>query len=285
MLKKNVLGAAILASVMGMPALAGGHATVEGYALADGGKSLLVMADIKSGDAASAKALEKAVSAIAWRPVTGDLLGFANGHIYSIDPATGAMTDLGANFAADTKIAADAAIAFDFNNKIDAVRAVSSAGDNLVYFPEGFGDNDERAGSVRRFTGLAYAEGDSMEGKTPAVFANAYTNAISGAKAADTFQYALDAETDALISLANNAGTLATIAPITVDGKAVDLAPIGGFDIVSAEEGDNKAYAILQMEGADTSGLYNINLETGEATKLTALSVGNITGFAARIGG
>jgi len=97
MLKKNVLGAAILASVMGMPALAGGHATVEGYALADGGKSLLVMADIKSGDAASAKALEKAVSAIAWRPVTGDLLGFANGHIYSIDPATGAMTDLGAN--------------------------------------------------------------------------------------------------------------------------------------------------------------------------------------------
>jgi len=42
-------------------------------------------------------------------------------------------------------------VAFDFNNAIDAVRAVSSAGDNLVYFPVGFGDNDARANSVRRF--------------------------------------------------------------------------------------------------------------------------------------
>jgi hypothetical protein len=175
-------------------------------------------------------------------------------------------------------------VAFDFNNKIDAVRAVTSAGDNLVYFPDGFGDNDERAGSVRRFTDLAYAEGDSMAGTTPMIFANAYTNAINGKTAGDTFQYALDAETDSLVSLANNAGTLETIAKITVDGATVDLAPMGGFDIVSASEGENMALAILQMEGAQSAGLYVIDLETGVATMKADLGMGGITGFAASLG-
>jgi len=285
MIKNTVVQAVALASVMALPAFADGHASVQGYALTEDGKSLLVMADVMAGDPSATLSLSKAVSAIAWRPVTGELLGFANGGIYTIDTTSGIMSDLGATFLEDTDIAADAAIAFDFNNKIDAVRAVSSDGDNLVYFPKGFGDNDERAGSVRRFTGLAYEDGDSMAGKTPAVFANAYTNAIPGAKASDTFQYALDAETDALISLANNAGTLATIAPITVDGKAVDLMPTGGFDIVSSAEGENQAYAVLQMAGADKAGLYEIDLESGAATKLTALPAGNIAGFAAHIGG
>ncbi|MEM9971517.1 MAG: DUF4394 domain-containing protein, partial [Pseudomonadota bacterium] len=172
----------------------------------------------------------------------------------------------------------------DFNNKIDAVRAVTSTGDNLVYFPEAFGDNDERAGSVRRFTDLAYAEGDAMAGTSPTIFANAYTNAINDMTAGDTFQYALDAETDALVSLANNAGTLATIAKITVDGAPVDLAPMGGFDIVSAKEGENMGLAILQMEGASSAGLYSIDLETGAATLQADLGMGGITGFAASLG-
>jgi hypothetical protein len=58
------------------------------------------------------------------------------------------VIDLGATFMAEASMAEGAAVAFDFNNRIDAVRAVSSGGDNLVYFPEGFGDMDERAGSV-----------------------------------------------------------------------------------------------------------------------------------------
>ncbi|MEP5983769.1 DUF4394 domain-containing protein, partial [Roseibium sp.] len=164
------------------------------------------------------------------------------------------------------------------------VRAVTSAGDNLVYFPEGFGDNDERAGSVRRFTDLAYSDDDAMADKTPMIFANAYTNAINGETAGATFQYALDAETDTLVSLANNAGTLKTIGKITVDGAAVDLAPMGGFDIVSSKEGENMALAILQMEGAGSAGLYEIDLETGASTMKADLKMGGITGFATSLG-
>ncbi|MEM7644072.1 MAG: DUF4394 domain-containing protein [Pseudomonadota bacterium] len=263
---------------------ADGHAALSGYALAGDGAQLLTMADLSDPGEVTSVDLSNPVAAIAWRPVTGDLLGFADGAIYTIDAATGEMTDLGATFMDGATIGDGATVAFDFNNQIDAVRAVSSAGDNLVYFPDGFGDGDERAGSVRRFTDLAYAEGDSMAGSTPMVFASAYTNAINGETAASTFQYALDAETDTLISLANNAGTLETIAKITIDGAEVDLVPMGGFDIVSPQEGEDQAYAILQMEGAETARLYSIDLTSGEATMLADLGVGGVTGFAASQG-
>lgn len=266
------------------PVVAAGHAVVSGYALADDGKTLVVMSDISAPDARMTHALGAPLKAIAWRPVTGELLGFADGMIARIDPMTGEMTDLAASFMDGTMIGEGKMVAFDFNNKIDAVRAVTSGGDNLVYFPEGFGDNDERAGSVRRFTNLAYDDADAMAGTTPRVFANAYTNAINGKTAGETFQYALDAETDTLISLANNAGTLATIGKITVDGEPVDLAPLGGFDIVSPAEGENMAFAILQLEGAKTAGLYAINLASGAATLDADLGMGGITGFAASLG-
>lgn len=273
-----------LCALVAGSAMADDHAAVSGYALANGGTTLIVMADLHAPEDAVSYDLASPLQAIAWRPVTGELLGFSDGMIASLDPMSGDMTDLGASFMEDAMIGGDKMVAFDFNNQIDAVRAVTSAGDNLVYFPAGFGDNDDRANSVLRFTDLAYADGDDMAGTTPMVFANAYTNAINGKTAETTFQYALDAATDSLISLANNAGTLETIGKITVDGDAVDLAPWGGFDIVSSEEGLNMALAILQMEGSDTAGLYEIDLETGAATMKFDLGMGEFSGFAASLG-
>jgi hypothetical protein len=252
-----------------------------GFALANDGAMLVVMPDLGAPDSVETRDLEQALDAIAWRPVTGELLGYVNGMIGVIDPMTGAMTDLGARFAEGASTADGSYVGFDFNNQIDAVRVVSSGGDNLVYFPQGFGDNDDRANSVRRFTDLAYVDGDVNAGAAPMIFANAYTNAISGMTAGSTAQFALDAATDSLVTLANNAGTLGTVAPITVDGMAVDLSPWGGMDIMSAEEGDNRALAILQREGAEGAGLYEIDLVTGAATRLVELGMGGFSGFAA----
>jgi hypothetical protein len=280
---KTVLTATVLA-MSATGAMAAGHATTMGHALANDGKTLVVMSDISAPGEVMTFDLATAVHAIAYRPVTGDLLGFSNGAIFTIDPMSGEMTDLGASFMDNAMVAEGASVGFDFNNAIDAVRVVSTAGDNLVYFPEGFGDNDERAGSVRRFNDLAYAEGDANAGAEPMIFANAYTNAINGMTAESTFQYALDAATDALVSLANNEGTLATIGAVTVGGEAVDIAAMGGFDILSPAQGENMGYAILQMEGSDTSGLYSINLDTGAAEMLADLGMGGITGFAVSSG-
>lgn len=266
--------------LLSAPAFADGHAGTAGYALAGDGSTLIVMPSIAAPGEVMTQSLGMPLRAIAWRPVTGELLGYADGAVHVIDPMTGAMTDLGATFMDGAVAAGGAMVGLDFNNAIDAVRAVSTAGDNLVYFPDGFGDNDERAGSVRRFTDLFYAEGDANAGATPMVYANAYTNAISGMTASGTAQYALDAATDALVTLANNDGTLATVAAITVDGAPVDLSAAGGFDIISAAEGSDAAYAILQMEGADSAGLYAIDLGTGAASLLADLGMGGITGFA-----
>lgn len=266
-------------SLLGAAALADDHAANMGFALANDGMTLVSMADITSPTDVQTMDLSEALDAIAWRPVTGDLLGFKNGKVVTIDPASGEMTDLDAAFNDDAMVADGSKVAFDFNNKIDAVRAVSSEEDNLVYFPKDFSAED-KAGKVVRVSDLAYAEGDANAGTDPVIYANAYTNAINGETASSTFQYALDAETDSLVSLANNEGTLETIAEVTVGGEAVDLSDWGGFDIMSPSEGEDMAYAILQMEGADSAGFYTLDLETGEAMMQADLGMGGFTALA-----
>ncbi len=271
-------------AMLAAPAFAHHHAGTTGYALSTDGASLIVMDSLAATDDARTVELTNPVRSIAWRPVTGELIGYADGAIVVIDPMTGDTMDQDATFMDDAMIGSDAVVTFDFNNAIDAVRAVSSEDDNLVYFPVGFGDMDERANSVRRFTDLFYAEGDTSEGAEPLVFANAYTNAINGMTAESTFQYALDAGANALVSLANNAGTLETIGLITIDGEPADILPVGGFDIVSPEEGTDQAYAILQVDGQDTAGLYSIDLETGAASMIADLGTADIGSFAASKG-
>jgi len=284
-MKTLSLTAASVIALSAGSAFADGHAGTMGYALANDGMTLVTMASIAAPSEIATFDLASKLDAIAYRPVTGDLLGYSNGTIYSVNAATGALTDLGATFMDDAMVMDGAvATAMDFNNKIDAVRMVGSDGTNLVYFPDGFGDMDERAGSVRKFTSTFYVEGDNSEGAIPEIFANAYTNAISGMKAESTAQYALDSQANALVSLANNAGELATIGLITIDGEAADVIPMGGFDIVSSEEGTDAAYAILQLDGADTAGLYAMDLETGAATLLADLGMGGFTGFAVSAG-
>jgi len=279
MFLKTTLPVAALSLAFGSAALAQDHAGMMGYALAEDGGTLVTMADIAQPGEVETHALDTALRAIAFRPVTGQLLGFADGMIYEVDPMSGELTDLGATFMDDAMIG-EGAVAFDFNNQIDAVRAVGADGSNLVYFPEGFGDNDERANSVRRFTDAFYVEGDMSANAEPEIFANAYTNAIAGETASATAQYAIDARANALVTLANNAGELASVGYLTLDGETVDVTDWGGFDIVSPEEGTDMAYALLQIDGEDMAGLYSVDLETGALTELAELGMGGFTGFA-----
>ena len=280
---RQTLPAAALLALTATGASAMGHAGTTGYALVEDGATLVTMADIAAPGDVQTFALETPLRAIAYRPVAGQLLGYADGTIFEVDPISGALTDLGAAFMDDATIGAGA-VAFDFNNEIDAVRAVGADGSNLVYFPDGFGDGDERANSVRRFTDAFYVEGDASAGSEPLIFANAYTNAVPDRTAESTAQYALDARANALVTLANNAGELATVGLLSVDGEAVDVLDMGGFDIVSAAEGEDLAYAVLQIDGEDSAGLYLVDLGSGALTSLGDLGMGGFTGFAASAG-
>ncbi|MEO0486944.1 MAG: DUF4394 domain-containing protein [Pseudomonadota bacterium] len=280
---RTITTASVLALTTGA-ASAGGHSGLMGYALADNGQTLVVMPSLSDPATVETVDLSVPMRAIAYRPVTGELVGFSGGSVFNIDPMTGTLNDLGATFMEDAAIDADAAVAFDFNNAIDAVRAVGSDGTNLVYFPEGFGDMDDRAGSVRKFTDTFYGFDDPNFGEVPEVFANAYTNAVSGMTATTTKQYVLDSQTNALVSLANNAGELSSVGYLEMNGEAVDILPVGGFDIVSPEEGTDLAYAILQKDGAATAGLYAIDLESAVLTQLADLGRDDFTGFAVSMG-
>lgn len=278
---KNTLISATALTLLSAPVFAAGHAMpVAGYALGADGTSLVALPGLM--ETSETVTLSGILAAIAYRPVTGDLIGIApNGAVYTIDTTSGALTATENLVGETVAITEGAMVGFDFNNAIDAVRAVATDGSNHVYFPVDFGDNDDRANTVLRFTDLFYADGDVNAGTTPAVFANAYTNAINGMTASATAQYVLDAETDVLATLANNDGTLATVAALTLDGAEVDISAMGDMDIISPAEGENMAYAVLMMEGADTSGLYAIDLETGALTMQADLGAMAFNGFAA----
>jgi hypothetical protein len=265
---KIALFTTVLAALGAAGASAATLSGSTGYALGSNGTGLTVFDDLGMGSGGTTLTLSDRLNAIAYRPVTGELYGYQAGsgggsdRVYTIDTATGMLNDTGATPGDGVGLSAGARVGFDFNNAIDAARAVSTRDGNVVFFPSNF--PDERANTLLQFTDLAYAEGDANAGTNPRVFANAYTNAIDGMTAGTTLQYALDARTNSLLTLDNNAGTLNSIAQVTVDGMVFDFTRNGGLDILSESEGDNLAVALLSGNGS--SGLYTIDLESGAAS-------------------
>jgi hypothetical protein len=191
--------------------------------------------------------------AVDMRPATGQvyLLG-STSRIYVVNPATGAAVAVGAPF---TPALAGAEFGFDFNPTVDRIRLVSDAGQNLRLNPD---------------TGAAVTPPDTaLNPGTPHVVGSAYTNNVAGATT--TVLYGLDATTDQLvIQNPPNAGTLAAVGPLGVDtGDAV------GFDITA---NDGVAYATLTVGGV--TSLYTIDLASGAATPVGAVSGGPYRGLA-----
>lgn len=193
------------------------------------------------------------------RPANGLIYGITNANnLYTINPNSGTATFVS---TLDIPFNADKISGFDFNPVADRLRLV---GDN---------DQDFRinvdTGAVTVDGNLAYATGDVNQGANPKVTAAAYTNAI--AKPTATQLYDIDTDLDALV-LQNppNDGTL-----MTIGGLGVDFGTLGGFDIVSSEQGSNAAFAV------SNGTLYGIDLLTGEASNLGQVGTGgsNYLGF------
>ena len=273
-----------MALMMSAPA----YAATTGFALNSNGSEIVVFDDLgNSGPSRTLSLSGGMLDAITYRPFTQQLYGYQVGMsggpdtIFTVDLDTGALTDTMAVFNTDLGVAAGAKIDLDFNTTLDATRIVSTAEDNLVYFPSNTGVPSGNAGRVIRATDLFY--GDSSQ--EPEIFANAYTNAVQGEIAKVTQQYALDADSNSLVTLANNAGTLATVGQITLGGMTLDFDNVGALEIVSARQGKNTALALLNIFGgpaSGTSGIYEIDLETGAASFFADLDGDTVySGFAA----
>ena len=206
------------------------------------------------------------LSTIDVRPATGELFAYANGsgQLYSVNPATGALTAVGAALPLGTVTSGT----IDFNPTVDRVRLVGTQSGN-----QNLRVNPATGAVAATDTALAYAAGDSGAGLTPNVANVAYTNSVAGAAA--TTLYDVDITRDVLTTQAPpNNGTLNTVGSLGFDaGLAGSFGnAFTGFDISGAT---GTAYLTDSPVGtppffggpsATTATLYTLNLGTGAAT-------------------
>jgi hypothetical protein len=195
------------------------------------------------------------------RPATGELYGLSSSNnLYKINPTTGAVTQVGATLSTPPN---GSLKAIDFNPTVDRIRVLGSGAspNNLRYHPD-------TGAFVSQDGDLAFAAGDANAGDTPAIVNGAYTNSFAGA--ATTTLYDLDAFNDVLATqVPPNNGTLNTVGSL-----GFDLASSGGFTGFDISGSSGIAY----LTGNNTTGglaagsLYQVNLATGAATVLGAVS-------------
>ena len=181
--------------------------------------------------------------------------------IYNIDTVNFAATSVGPTLN-PTLTSAGNSFGFDFNpNAAGGVLFRTIAGDT----------QNNRVGDTRTsdylFVDAAtndadrvpvfYAAGDANEGATPNIQGIAYNNNIEGATT--TQQFGIDASNGAVVTVANNAGTLETVGDLALNGLiSNELA----FDI-SGDTGIG--FASIALDGGP-SQLYTIDLVDGSAT-------------------
>ncbi len=188
---------------------------------------------------------------IDYRPGNKTVVGVTPDHrIVSINLETGAASDIA---KMDKMLTiTDAPVVVDFNPMADRLRFMSGTTNHRVH-PD--------TGAVTVDGTLAFEEGDMHKGETPNIVAAAYTNSIG--KPEKTAMYNIDATIGALIQQTKpNDGTLKATGKLGLKDKPATYA----FDIQGTEGGKNTAYL------AANKMLYTVNLETGKATEVGAIT-------------
>jgi hypothetical protein len=174
------------------------------------------------------------------RPADGVLYAVTNqNRMYSVNPATGAATQVGSSGAFTLN---GTAFGVDFNPMVDRLRVVSNTEQNLRLDP----------------TNGTLAGADAALNTTGDIVAVAYSNNVAGA--ASTTLYAIDAVARTLCIITNpNAG-----GPITVVGS---LGLNFAFQSVSFDISGLTGVAYAAISDSNVTHLYTVNLATGAATE------------------
>ncbi|MDP2712603.1 MAG: DUF4394 domain-containing protein [Solirubrobacteraceae bacterium] len=269
--RRHVLAAAFAAvTAVAAPALLAPTALAERFVAVDANNRLYVFDDQRPGSWERSRPLTglaagERVVGIDVRPANRQLVALTNrSRLYNVSRPRARATPIGSG--PFTPALAGSTFGFDFNPTVDRIRLVSNSGQNLRLHPD--------TGAVAETDGtLAFKEGDPSAGTGTAVLAAAYTNNVAGATT--TTLYTIDAGKDALlIQDPPNDGVLSTVGPL-----GVNLTGPMSFDI-SARDG--KAFVLARRAGAPRSRLFSIDLATGAARQLGAVSrAPNLVAFAA----
>lgn len=176
--------------------------------------------------------------------------------ILTVNPATGAVTAVGS--AAFEPALRGTSFGVDFNPVPNRVRVHTNDEQNLR-LNQATGamvDANPDVPGIQEDGTLAYAVGDVSAGTNPSLVGTAYSNSF--ANATMTTLFAIDSGTDRLVLLPSpNNGQITTVGALGVN-TTDDV----GFDIDPA---NGTAFATLTTSGANTSGLYTVDLNTGQA--------------------
>ncbi len=232
------------------------------YAIGNGGSTLIRFPSNNPGAVtvvANFGGANTFLDALDFRPATGQLYGYLDStdSFYTVNVNTGQLTL--ASVVPSGATTNTFQLGMDFNPTIDRARVVTDSGQNIVYNPN--------TGTAAAFTTLAYGAGDPNFDVSPSIIDSAYTQNFAGS--VTTQQYAIDYGRDALVTLANNAGTLTTVGPL-----GVNTGIYTGFDIFTGPGGVDTAFALLTPDGGSPS-FYTLNLTTGQATLVGALGFTN----------
>jgi uncharacterized protein with beta-barrel porin domain len=204
-----------------------------------------------------------------YRPANPRLLyGVSNtGQIYAMNGRTGQATAIGAPIGA-AATPAGAGVGIDFNPTVDRIRFVTTGGTDLRL--------NQVTGALAATDGRTmYAGIDANAGQVPTIAGSAYTNNVAGATT--TTLYDIDTRGGVGAARLVTQGNAAGVSPntgilFTVGSTGVASTSAVGFDIGR----DGLAYATLTNPTNGVTSLYTINLATGAATLVGALS-GNTT--------
>jgi hypothetical protein len=246
-------------------------------------------------------ALTETLVGIDGRPQTGQLYGLGvdalanTASLYLIDPQTGIASLVGvsgqiafveSNGITPVDLPANiAGYGFDFNPTVDRIRVVTGTGLNfrinpisgapidgnlnISPAPDGINPDGPLNGLPAGSTGIAAT-----------AYTNSYGQVLSGGT---TSQYAIDAASDQLfIQNPPNAGTQTNPLSLALGGAPLDFSDVNGFDIASGTSvatsgtpATGDGYAALIIGGV--TGLYKIDLASGNTTSLGAIGTGATT--------
>ncbi|RZK61233.1 MAG: DUF4394 domain-containing protein [Hymenobacter sp.] len=211
------------------------------------------------------------------RPATGQLfaLGYNDSNnqaqLYTLNATTGALTAVGTTQTLVLgSVGPPLRVGFDFNPTVDRIRVTAGNRANYRLNPNN--------GTIAATDGsLTYATTDANASQTPSVGSSAYTNSYIGSTA--TTLYNFDEAASRLVTqVPPNDGTLNTVGPLGVTTS--DTYQTADLDIYyNRTTGQNTAYMSLSSLNLTTlsvvSNLYTVNLATGTATSIGALSTGS----------
>jgi hypothetical protein len=212
---------------------------------------------LSAGDAVRAIDVRPADGKLYAAAVSSGLLTNSVVRTYSIDPATGAATLVGATAA--LPLAGDVATGWDFNPLVDRIRYLNVNEANLRINPT---------------TGaLAGPDTDLNAAPAPEIVDVAHDRNVIGAGL--TTLFAINRATSQLATvgsingtpLSPNSGVVTDLGPL-----GVTLSPLagGGFDITPS----GTAFAALTKSGDNVTRLYGLDLATGTATAIAPIALG-----------